>query len=139
MLKGIKNSLNSRLAPTRTHWSGLKIELSARLRNFRQGRAFRQGMEQDFSLLLAAWGLDEADIPSVLRDLRLRRLALLLPLLLATLAVSLGLASALTLALLAPPCLLGLLTANWRMTVLRKKTFTPFSRWLISSLKPRSM
>jgi hypothetical protein len=40
--------------------------------------------------------------------------------------------SFLTLALIAPPCLLGIAVTRWRMSVLRNRAFFSFSRWLLS-------
>jgi hypothetical protein len=138
MLQRMKNAVALRLSPTRAHWSGLRQEFTARLQDFRHSRDTgpQDAMARDFTLLLDAWGIeDEADIPRVLRDLRLRCLLLALPVAVAVLAALFtpGFLSLLTLALLAPPCLFGLLTARWRMSVLRHRAFIPFHRWLTAS------
>lgn len=135
MFKKIGNTIATRLSPTRTHWSGLKTDVAARLRHFRQGRdaGLQKAVEQDFSLLLEAWGIgSEADIPGILRDLRLRCLVLAVPVLVALLSLPLmpGLYGALTLLLIAPPCLFGLLVTRWRMSILQNRAFMPLHRWL---------
>jgi hypothetical protein len=117
------------------HWIGLKKDIGARLRHFRHGReaGLQRAVLDDFLLVLAAWGIERVtDIPHVVRDLRLRCLVLTVPLL-AALAIALfmpGLYSSLTLILIAPPCLFGLLVTRWRISILRNKAFTPLHRWL---------
>jgi len=37
------------------------------------------------------------------------------------------------LALIHPPCLLGILSALWRISVLKNRRFIPFSRWMTGS------
>jgi hypothetical protein len=137
MFGRIQNNIAERLSPTREHWSGLRADIAARLRHFRRGRDadLQTAVEQDFTLLLEAWGIEnEADIPGILRDLRLRCLLLALPMVLAlaTALLAPGLYSGLTLALIAPPCLFGLLTTRWRMSILHNRAFTPLHRWLIA-------
>lgn len=135
MFKKIGNNIASRINPTRTHWSGLKKDLVARLRQFRFGRDawFQKALEEDFSLLLEAWGIErEAEIPGVIADLRLRCPILLVPVLGAIVcALCLpGLYGWLTLIAIAPPCLFGFLVTRWRIAVLQKRAFVPLCRWL---------
>jgi hypothetical protein len=135
MFKKIGNNIASRLSPTRTHWSGLKAEVAGRLRHFRQGRDAvpQKALERDFALLLEAWGIEEeTDIPGILLDLRLRCLLLAVPVPVALASALLvpGLYSLLTLILVAPPCLFGLLVTRWRMSILKNRAFRPLHRWL---------
>ena len=135
MFKRIGNTIASSLSPTRMHWMGLKKDVLARLRRFRHGRdaGLQKAVADDFLLVLAAWGIgDEGNIPGVVRDLRLRCLVLAFPVLAALLVTLLmpGLYGLLTLALIAPPCLFGLLITVWRISILKNKTFTPLHRWL---------
>ena len=145
MFHKIRNSIAARLSPTKEHWSGLRADVAARLRHFRSCRDSVQhtAMEQDFSLLLDAWGIaHEADIPGILLELRLRCLLLALPVLAALVAALLmpGLYSRITIVLVATPCLFGLLTTGWRMSILRHRAFMPLHRWLIAPfIKKRSV
>lgn len=135
MFKKIGNAITLRLSPTRMHWTGLQQDALARLRHFRHGRdAGRQkAVRDDFGLVLAAWGIErEADIPGVVRDLRLRCLVLAVPMMVTVLAALLvpSMYSLLVLILIAPPCLFGLLVTLWRISILQRKAFTPLHRWL---------
>jgi UPF0716 family protein affecting phage T7 exclusion len=47
-----------------------------------------------------------------------------------------GFISRLTLILITLPCLFGLLTTRWRISVLRNRAFTPFCRWLAQFIQP---
>jgi hypothetical protein len=144
MIKGIRNNIAARLSPTRAHWSGLRADFTERLRLFRLDRDtdLPKLMEQDFMLVLEAWGIArEEDIPFVLRDLRLRRLLLVLPLAVVSVFALLapGIHFYLTLLLIASPCLFGLLTTRWRMSVLQNRAYTPLLRWLTARfIKERS-
>ncbi len=137
MFKRIGNTIASRISPTRMHWTGLKQDALTRLRHFRHERdaGFQTMLEEDFSLLLQAWGIsDEEKIPGIILDLHLRCLLFAAPVI-AVLFHALALPdlfSLLLLALIAPPCLLGLLVTRWRMSILRNRAFRPFHRWLTS-------
>ena len=144
MFKNIRDNIATRIAPTQAHWSELRGEISARFQSFGQGRdsGLQKALEDDFSLLLEAWGIEsEADIPGILRDLRLRCLILAGPVVAALVAVFLtpGFAAYLTLALIALPSLFGLLTNIWRMSILKNRAFLPFHRWLARLITPRSI
>ena len=137
MFQKMKNSLASRVSPTSAHLSALRADLRGRLRGFRSNRENSRQTEltDDFALVLDAWGIgDEADLPRILRDMRLRCLILAAPIFVAILAAFLSRnhISFLTLALVAPPCLLGIAVTRWRMAVLRHRAFFSFSRWLLS-------
>lgn len=135
MFKKIGNAIASRLSPTRAHWAGLWADFAARLRHFRRGRdaGLQNALERDFALLLEAWGIKhETDIPDILLDMRLRCSFLVLPLVLviANTLLMPGLYSLLTLILVTPPCLFGLLVTRWRMSILKNRAFRPLHRWL---------
>ena len=135
MFGKVKENVASRLAPTREHWAELRGEIASRFGKFRQGRdsGLQKALEDDFSMLLQAWGIEsEAEIPRILRDLRLRCLILAGPMLAALVALLItpGFASSLTLALVTLPSLFGLLTCVWRMSILKNRAFLPFHRWL---------
>jgi hypothetical protein len=144
MFKGIRDNIATRITPTRAHWSELRGEIAARFGQFRQDRdsGLQKALEEDFSLLLQAWGIEnEAELPGILRDLRLRCLVLAMPIVAALVAVLLtpGFASTLTLALVALPCLFGFLATRWRISILQNRAFLPFHRWLARLIQPRSI
>ena len=124
------------LCESRRQCSLLRNRLCARVAFFRSHRSSQEQHEvaQDFSLLLAAWGIaDDADIPGVISALRLRLPVFAVPMLacLITAAWSHSPVSFLSLACVAPPCLLGMVTTLWRISILRHRRFTPLCRWLL--------
>ena len=136
MFSKMKNSVISRISPTREHLSVLRTDLRERLRGFRSYREQTRQKEftEDFTRVLEAWGIeDAADLPGVLRDMRLRCLILAVPVCVAVFValLSRGHIAFLTLGLVAPPCLLGIAVTRWRMAVLRNRAFLPFARWLV--------
>ena len=119
-------SLSSVLAvagESRQHLAELRSGVRSRLAAFRRNRAASEqaALEEDFDLVLAAWGMADADIPGVV--------SLLVCLLAA--AWSHSPLSFLSLACIAPPCLLGMVTTLWRISILRHRRFTPLCRWLL--------
>lgn len=120
---------------SRQHLAELRSGVRSRLAAFRRNRAASEqaALEEDFTLVLAAWGMADADILGVISTLRLRLLVFLAPALACLLAAawSQRLASWLTLAFIAPPCLLGMVTTLWRISILRHRRFTPLCRWLL--------
>lgn len=117
------------------HVAGLRGDFHSRLAAFRRNRAASEqaALEEDFDLVLAAWGMADADIPGVISALRLRLLVFLAPALACLLvgAWSHSPLSFLSLACIAPPCLLGMVTTLWRISLLRHRRFTPLRRWLL--------
>ena len=85
------------------HVAGLRGDFRSRLAAFRLHRSAdeQQKLAEDFRHVLAAWGIADADIPGVISALRL------------------------------PPCLLGMVTTLWRISILRHRRFTPLCRWLL--------
>ncbi len=131
-------SLSSVLAvagESRQHLTELRSGFRSRLTAFRRHRAVSEqaALEEDFKLVLAAWGMTEADIPGVISALRLRLLVFAFPALacLVVAAWSQSLVTWLPLACIAPPCLLGMVTTLWRISILRSRRFTPLCRWLL--------
>ena len=90
-----------------------------------------------FRHVLAAWGIADADIPGVISALRLRLPVFVVPVLacLITAAWLHSPVSFLSLACIAPPCLLGMVTTLWRISILRHRRFTPLCRWLLQFRK----
>lgn len=116
------------------HVAGLRGDFRSRLNAFRRHRSAEEQQElaEDFSRVLAAWGLADADIPGVISALRLRLPVFAVPMLacLITAAWSHSPLSFLSLACVAPPCLLGMVTTLWRISILKTRRFLPLCRWL---------
>lgn len=116
------------------HVTRLRGDFHSRLAVFRRHRAAEEqaALEEDFNLVLAAWGMAETDIPGVISALRLRLLVFLAPALACLIAAvwSHSTVSFLSLACIAPPCLLGVVTTLWRISILRNRRFTPLCHWL---------
>lgn len=125
---------------SRQHLAELHSGFRSRLAAFRRHRAASEqaALEENFNLVLVAWGMAEADIPGVVSALRLRLLVFLAPALacLIALAWSHSLISFLSLACVTPPCLFGVVTTLWRISILRNRHFTPLCRWLLRFRKP---
>lgn len=131
-------SLSSLLAvagESRQHLTELQSGFRSRLAAFRLHRSTeeQQKLAEDFRHVLAAWGIADADIPGVISALRLRLPVFAVPMLacLITAAWSHSPVSLLSLACVAPPCLLGMVTTLWRISILRHRRFTPLCRWLL--------
>ena len=137
-------SLSSLLAvagESRQHLAELRSGVRSRLSSFRRNRAASEqaALQEDFKLVLAAWGMTEADIPGVISALRLRLLVFAVPMLACLIATAWSgnrPLSLLSLACIAPPCLLGMVTTLWRISILRNRRFTPLCRWLLRFRKP---
>lgn len=135
-------SLSSVLAlvgESRQHLTELRSGFRSRLAAFRLHRSAdeQQKLAEDFRHVLAAWGIADADIPGVISALRLRLPVFAVPVLacLITAAWSHSPVSFLSLACIAPPCLLGMVTTLWRISILRHRRFTPLCRWLLQFRK----
>lgn len=135
MFTRIKNNLVSCIFPTGKHLSELRDNFCSRLGAFRRHRSAseQQGLAENFNQVLAAWGIAESNIPAVITALRLRLLIFAAPLFVCLIAAALRNrpTSLLILALVAPPCLLGLLTTLWRISILKTRRFLPLSLWLL--------
>ena len=123
------------------HVAGLRGDFHSRMAAFRRNRAASEqaALQEDFKLVLAAWGMTEADIPGVISALRLRLLVFAVPMLACLIATAWSgnrPLSLLSLACIAPPCLLGMVTTLWRISILRNRRFTPLCRWLLRFRKP---
>ena len=121
------------------HVAGLRGDFRSRLNAFRRHRSAEEQQEltENFRHVLAAWGIADADIPGVITTLRLRLLVFAVPMLacLITAAWSHSPVSFLSLACVAPPCLLGMVTTLWRISILRHRRFLPLCRWLLGFRK----
>jgi len=137
MFRRIKNNIVPRVSPTGQHLSGLRNDLLSRLTHFRNHRSpsEQQMLAEDFSLVLAAWGIGHvAEIPGIVLVLRLRFLVFAVPVIVCLIAALLlqSFASCLALAFIALPCLVGIVTTAWRISVLKNRCFLPLSHWLLS-------
>ena len=115
------------LCESRRQCSLLRSRLCARVAFFRSHRSSQEqhAVAQDFSLLLAAWGIaDDADIPGVIRVLRLRVPLFIAPVVLCALA---AIWQRTMLSVIAP-------TTLWRISLLRNRRFLPFGRWLLQGV-----
>lgn len=116
------------------HVAGLRGDFRSRLNAFRHHRSAEEQQEltEDFRRVLVAWGIADADIPGVITALRLRLLVFLAPMLACFIAAawSQSLVARLALACIAPPCLLGMVTTLWRISILKTRRFLPLCRWL---------
>lgn len=134
MFTRIKNNLASRVSPTGEHLSELRASFHSRLGSFRHHRSASEQQElmENFSRVLEAWGIADADIPSVIRLLRLRLLIFAVPVsaCVLTAAFQPNSAAMLVFALIVSPCLLGFVTTLWRIFILKNRRFLPLSRWL---------
>ena len=130
-IQGILDAANS----SGRHVAGLRGDFRSRLNAFRRHRSAEEQQEltEDFRHVLAAWGIADADSPGVISALRLRLPVFAVPMLacLITAAWSHSPLSFLSLACVAPPCLLGMVTTLWRISILRNHRFTPLCRWLL--------
>ena len=130
-IQGILDAANS----SGRHVAGLRGDFRSRLNAFRRHRSAEEQQEltEDFRHVLAAWGIADADIPGVISALRLRLPVFAVPMLacLITAAWSHSPLSFLSLACVAPPCLLGMVTTLCRISILRNHRFTPLCRWLL--------
>ena len=117
------------------HVVGLRGDFLSRLEAFQYHRSEEEQQEltEDFSRVLAAWGIADADIPGVITSLRLRLPIFLAPMLacLVAGAYQQSLAAYLALVCIVPPCLFGMVTTLWRISILRHRRFTPLCRWLL--------
>ncbi len=119
---------------SRRHVAGLRGDFRSRLDSFRRHRSAEEQQEltEDFRRVLVAWGIADADIPGVITTLRLRLPVFIAPALTCLLVTAWQQSpvSWLALACVAPPCLLGMVTTLWRISILRNRHFLPLCRWL---------
>ena len=108
-------SLSSVLAlagESRQHLTELRSGFRSRLAAFRRNRTASEqaALEEDFTLVLASWGIADADIPGIISALRLRLPVFAVPVLacLITAAWSQSPVAYISLACIVPPCLLGM-------------------------------
>ena len=131
--------LQKHVAASGEHIGDLKNTFSSRMEEFRAHRTAedQKRVIEDFGNLLMAWGIaDERDIPAACDELKWRLPLFILPTVgLFGLALWQNVALAwLMFALCAIPCLFGLATALWRISILRKRQFVPFGEWLTAFL-----
>ena len=132
MFSRVKNKIQS----TRNSLSALHSDCRSRLSAFNLNRSDEDSLalQKNFALVLDRWGIREEQIPHSIRLFQLRILIFaLFPASLWAASWPLQSMSMLALALIHPPCLLGILSALWRIFVLKHRRFIPFSRWMTGS------
>ena len=137
MKKGVFFDLRTRISQTGQHFSGLRADLLSRVGRFRRRRSASEQRElaEDFNHVLMAWGIaDAVDIPGVVRVLRIRFVVFAVPVAVCVITALLrqDFASYLALAFVSLPCLLGIVTTAWRISILTKRRFLSLPRWLLS-------
>lgn len=132
MFSRVKNKIQS----TRNSLSALHSDCRSRLSAFRLNRSDEDSLalQKNFALVLDRWGISEEQIPHCIRLFQLRILIFaLFPASLWAASWPLQSMSMMALALIHPPCLLGILSALWRISVLKNRRFIPFSCWMTGS------
>jgi len=125
-----------KIQSTRNSLSSLHSDCRSRLSAFRLNRSDEDSLalQKNFALVLDRWGIREEQIPHSIRLFQLRILIFaLFPASLWAASWPLQPMSMMALALIHPPCLLGILSALWRISVLKNRRFIPFSRWMTGS------
>ena len=125
---------------SKAHLAELKAGFRQRLAHFRRHRSQEDqaGLMEDFSRVLDAWGIGATDLPDTIWTLRMRCWIFFVPILYFGLAACLlqDISSFLALLFVGIPCVLGIITTAWRLSILRHRRFLPLSRWLLSFAKP---
>lgn len=141
MFQKAKKRLAKAIFPSRDHISGIRSDMNARFRKLKTDRSekLQEALEADFNFVLLSWGISIQEIPSAIRDLRLRLAVFSIPIFLACVLFYQGLDGGAMLFVASLPCLAvgltGLLTTCWRLHVLRHRRFLPFHRWLFAFKK----
>lgn len=138
MLKKIITNHKQRIVdltqPTLDHWDDLSADFKSRRANFFRNRTVSQDLlEENFPLLLNAWGMSKADIPVVIRTLKVRVVILLLPLFLAAALAAQGF---LILSLIISAAVIfSVSTTLWRISILKSMRFCAYYRALFGFFK----
>ncbi len=125
---------------SKAHLAELQAGFRQRLAHFRRHRSQEDQAElmENFNRVLEAWGIGEAELRETIWTLRMRCWIFFVPILYFALAACLirDVASFMAVLFVGIPCLLGLLTTLWRLSILRHRRFLPLSRWLLSFARP---
>lgn len=125
------------LQESKAHFQGMRQSIRQRLWVFRENRTneAQKALSNDFEAVLMAWGIEtKTAIPLVICDLWLRCFLFTIPLVVSVFLALFGqnILALLSFILFLLPCLFGVLTSLWRISVLRYRHFMPFSCWLLS-------
>ena len=144
-LQRMKTATSRRLTPSREHIVGLQEDIAHRLSPLRQERHKEEqdALCEDFSRVLVAWGIEEGQMPGVVRDLKLRLACFALPFLLAAvLCTQAAYISRLLLIVCVLACVvvsvIGVFTTLWRLWVLESRRFLPIGVWLLGRAEKRT-
>ena len=134
----VKNVLDA-AGSSKAHLAELQAGLRQRLAYFRRHRSQEdQAAVEDFSRVLDAWGIGETELPDTIWTLRMRCWIFFVPILYFGLAACLlqDISSFLALLFVGTPCVIGIITTAWRLSILQSRHFLPLSRWLLSFARP---
>lgn len=138
MFKKSISSMRSAIQPSQDHIKGLKEDFNTRMAKLMKHRdtSEQKPMEENFSAVLQAWGIEEQEITHVLQMLRVRMGIFLLPLLMSLLMIwQIGISVIIFIAvfLCLAVSVMGIVTTMWRIKILASRRFIPFRHWLWSS------
>ncbi len=128
-----KENIKKMIQPTFNHWSALKSDFKSRVKKFSYNRTKSESdlAQDNFQLVLNAWGMRSSDIDHVLISLRLRYLLFLLPIIIGIILIFLKYHfSAVFLTITG---IVGILTTAWRISILKNQQFVPFLKWILRS------
>ncbi len=139
MLQSLKQLLQIR--SSKQHIQGLHSAMNDRLNAFRQDRSpeAQRALNGKFKAVLRAWGIKKTKlIPRVIEALYLRCMVFSLAILFSLVAAFFlqSFVAYISLVFFLLPCLLGLVTSLWRISILKHRRFIPFSRWIVSLVYP---
>lgn len=136
MLKKTKQQLQNAVQPSKEHIASLWQDVRSKIHALKADRSADEQtvLSEDFAKVLAAWGIHESQIPSVLTALKLRLVVFAVPVLLAVVLAQFKVGLVILIGILC--CLavsiVGLATTLWRIYVLTFREFVPFQKWLFS-------
>lgn len=140
MLKNINERVKEITVPSKNNLSELHATLKERQGLFNEHRTDEeQEALKKFSVLLNAWGMEEEQIPFVINELEFRCIILLLPMIMCLIIILLFPAQLklmlIVTSLIMAACIFAIMTAIWRISILKKREFIPFSKWLLCLLR----
>ncbi len=125
-----KAKISRMTQPTLDHWASLKTDFHNRLDNLSRNRTKSASVfaENNFQVLLNAWGMRYSDIPHVLKSLYIRLYLFIFLLIFSVFPAVQGYYIPATCFLVVG--VTGILTTAWRISILKSERFIPFVKWL---------